>query len=381
MPIYFKDDERQRRWQKQYNNIVTRFETLIRSFYDSPDGYVRNPELFTSRRQERVNDEIDRIGSMIYSLIPPNTPLCRWFDQLFDSADVGSSIRRRPEDKHVTIITNDFNIPWHWMKGSAITPLLCEICSLGTLQLASRNVIGMNSDEAHVFEVMPGEPPRALFINGTTGADLPFVGEEIASLGDFIRQGKNQPRRGRLKPFEADVPKNLASFRDLWWKYPQKASRNLFRIIHYSGHWNSGDSELTAYGDPLDAEKLREFVDSSFLALDGCSSSRGLQAWSEMENLTSKLLGFGALGCVVTTLPVKNDPIASKIFWEALYSALLADSRNATLGQALIRGRQALKAYFESIGSANPAWAFYQLIGNPSVKLFEEEGHASRERP
>jgi hypothetical protein len=374
-PIYFRDEERQRRWQRLYNNVVARFEALINKFYDPDDGYVLRPERLTRQHQEQINEEIERIGGLIYSLIPTNTPLCRWFDQLFEGDDSGSVLRRRPEDKHVTIITNDFSIPWYWMKANAFTPLLCEICSLGTLQLASRNVVGIGSDEAHV-PVRAEESPRALFLNGTSGHDLPFVEEEIASLGTFIRNGRNQARR-RLKPFEADVPADMDAFRNLWWNRPSWAHRSLYRIIHYSGHWNSGDKELTACGEPLDVERLKELADSAFLALDGCSTSRGLQAWSEIENLTGKLLGFGALGCVVTTLPVKNDPIASKVFWEALYSALLADGRNATVGQALIRGRQALKKHFESICSPNPAWAFYQLIGNPSVKLLEDS--SSRE--
>jgi hypothetical protein len=284
---------------------------------------------------------------------------------------------KRPEDKHVTIITNDFNIPWYWMKGTASAPLLCEVCSLGMLQLANRSMIGIGSEESQSPEIVTGESLRALLINGTAGLELPFIDEEIDSLSDFMQRGQGQPRF-RLRPFKVDVIKDTDSLSRIW-RYRPKERKRLYRIVHYSGHWNFNEKDLMAGGEPLDVEEINEFVESAILALDGCSSSHGLQAWSEIENLTSKLLNFGALGCVVTTLPVKNDPIASKVFWEAFYGALLADTRSApTVGQALARARQALKSHFKGFDSANPAWAFYQLVGNPSVKLIEE-GHSNRE--
>jgi hypothetical protein len=142
--------------------------------------------------------------------------------------------------------------------------------------------------------------------------------------------------------------------------------------VHYSGHWSLENKELFVGKEPLDIDEIRDFVESSVLALDGCSSSHGLQAWSDIENLTGRLLNLGALGCVVTTLPVKDDPIVSKVFWEALYGELLAESAPTTLGQAVVKGRRALKDHFKKFGSRNPTWAFYQLIGNPSVRLLGE---------
>jgi len=374
-PICFSDEDRQVKWQRCYNDVLEKFKSLIEEFYSEPDGLVLNPGRLDRRRQEEVGERIERLGSDIYNLIPRNTPLCKWFDEIFEPAAPGRRPKRLGE-KHVTIITNDFNIPWYWMKGAASAPLLCEVCSLGMLQLANRNTIGIGSDESQLPGIEVGESLRALLINGAIGLDLPFVDEEVYSLCEFIQRG--QGHRLRLRPFKVDVVTDTDSVSRIW-RYRPKERRRLYRLVHYSGHWSVNDKDLMAGGEPLDVEEIKEFVDSAILALDGCSSSRGVQAWSEIENLTSKLLNFGALGCVVTTLPVKNDPIASKVFWEAFYSILLADTRvGPTVGQALVEARQALKKHYKDLDSVNPAWTFYQLIGNPSVKLIEES-HTNHE--
>lgn len=116
---------------------------------------------------------------------------------------------------------------------------------------------------------------------------------------------------------------------------------------------------------------LYPVLSGSLLVLDGCNSATKLDAWADVEGLTSSLINKGALGCVVTVLPVKNDPIVSRVLWGAFYRELRRAS--STVGQALAKARLELRDHFVAIGSSNPAWAVYQLIGSPAVQLCDEE--------
>jgi hypothetical protein len=117
---------------------------------------------------------------------------------------------------------------------------------------------------------------------------------------------------------------------------------------------------------------MQPFVQNSILILDGCSSAKGLNAWSDLNSLTSRLINEGkALGCIVTNLPVKHDPIAGKELWETFYKELREN--NSSIGLALVTARRKLKKFYESLGSQDPSWLFYHLIGRPSIKLHEEE--------
>jgi hypothetical protein len=365
-PIAFEDGKR----KDSYNDILDHLEGLIQSFYEPPDGYIFDPSRLGQRQQKEMGREIVSIGHSIYDLIPKNGPLFGWFNDLLQASD---SSKRWPEEQHVTIITNDFNIPWYWMRATDWGPSLCEACSLGMLQLTNRNIAEIDGDQDESTEAVT-EPLRALLINGPGQSNLPFMGEELAILKDVIGQGSDPSRPlnralRRQRTFEPVCIESLEAFQKLKSDVHPRKQRSMYRLVHYTGHWsldNEEEKELMVGAKRLDAEDLKHFVDSAVLALDGCSSSSGLQAWSEVENLTGKLLNLGALGCIVTTLPVKNDPIVCRAFWEALYGALL---RGSTLGLALVKGRQALKAHFKDVRSQNPSWAFYQLIGNPSVRL------------
>jgi hypothetical protein len=365
-PILFSSPER----KAIYNRIIDRFEGLIERYYDSTAGFLSDPSQLDSRQQESVYTEIRGIGRDIFDLIPNKSPICSWFNGLFGDPEQQDTKAKRVEEQHLTIITNDFNIPWYWMRVGGSDRLLCEVCSLGMLQLANRNAMESDPD----FDQLPGlnrnAPLRALLINGSGESDLPFVDKGLRSLTNFLTKGKESRRR--LRPFEVDSAESVASLLSLKRAHPKVQRRALYRLFHYSGHWNYENRELLIGGEALELDEIKDFVDSAVLALDGCSSSQGLQAWSEIENLTGKLLNLGALGCVVTTLPVKDDPIVSKVFWEALYSELLAESAPTTLGQALVKARSTLKLHFAKLGSPNPVWAFYQLIGNPSVRLVDE---------
>ncbi len=374
LPIPFISSE-----QKEfYNSIVSRFEELIELFYGPDHGLVSFPERFDGRAQAEIERAIREIGRDIFDLFPRSTPLSTWLDRVFKG--------ERSALEHVTIITNDFNIPWYWMKNTAASLMLCEVSALGMLQLTSRTFIEPDEDKGS--DNSGGRNLHALLINGSGGSDLPFSGSQLKSLQDFIQAGKDFPdAKERLRPFKVDLVTEGAGVRALMADHGREDARGLYRLVHYSGHWNYEDmqsvtgkasserdskKELWVGDKPMSVADLKEFVESAVLALDGCSSSHGLQAWSEVENLTGKILNLGALGCVVTTLPVKDDPIISDKFWETFYGSFLRRRGPMTLGQALRKARAALKEHLRATGSKNPAWAFYQLIGNPSVRLIDE---------
>ena len=123
--------------------------------------------------------------------------------------------------------------------------------------------------------------------------------------------------------------------------------------------------------EPIADTQIDKIIDGALMVVDGCSSSHGLQGWKDIETVTSQLMYLGALSCIVNVLPVKHDPIISEELWGELYSQLRG--RKVSVGQALNKARTALREHFEMMDSKDPAWLFYQLIGNPSVKLLPEE--------
>jgi CHAT domain-containing protein len=363
-PIMFYDDDPEDK-KAIYNLILRRFQELTSMYYDSPDGFVSEPDRFTRRRQEHVSTLIGLIGRGIYELFPRNTPLMHWFDEMLLTGS-------RTEGRHVTIITNDFNIPWYWMRAKETSKLLCERCPIGLLQLANQNIAEFDRESYEPPLLNSQEALRALLINGSHGLDLPFVEEELKELELFLQKRDRQRPLRNLAPLYVENSKMIST---LWQEEDDEIIRGQFRLVHYSGHWHydSQDDKKIQIGDrQLAVRVLKDFIDSAVLVLDGCSSSRGLQAWSDVENLTGRLLNLGALGCIVTPLPVKNDPIVSKVFWEAFYEGLLTTKSPSTLGQALVKGREALKNHFKNLDSPNPTWAFYQLIGNPSIRLMDD---------
>jgi CHAT domain len=345
----------------KYNRVLEGFQRISEQFY-STDGFVNHPELYTNEQQDRVLDAMARIGRNIYDLFRGVRPVRDWLDQLFESSEMPST-RQRPIQP-VTIITNDFSVPWFWLNNDLDGPFLCEVCSLGLMQLSAA---GLPRDAVQ-FHGCPDKRYEALLINGSS--NLPFAEEEINTIGAVL-QGSS---RGDLHHFEAQRADRYEDIAGLYLKYPDEEQLNHFRIVHFSGHYSGKD--LLLGGRPLPPHILYPILKDSLLVLDGCSSARGLKAWTDIEGLTSVLINKGgALGCVVTALPVKHDPIVSKVFWEAFYRDLRRGS--STIGQALVRARLALREHFNKIGSQNPAWALYQLIGSPAVHLCENDDESA----
>lgn len=345
---------------KHYNSVLKSFQDISARFYND-QGFIEVPESYTEERKEEVLDAMSNLGRDIYDLFQiesgkPN-PIRDWLDRLLGPSDVGR-VRQRPI-KPVTVLTNDFGIPWFWLKREKNSPFFCEVCSLGMLQLSA---VGRATE---MQQAPPGQKDKtyeALLIKGST--NLPFQDEELYMITTLL----SDQVRGYARTFEAHLAQTQADI----WRLLEMEKANLiddFRIVHFSGHY-SGEKLLLG-GSHLPVSFLHDMLIGSLLVLDGCNSVSKLDAWADVEGLTSSLINNGALGCVVTVLPVKHDPIVNKILWGAFYRELRLSS--STVGQALAKARSELRDHFAAIGSKNPAWAVYQLIGSPAVQLCDEE--------
>jgi CHAT domain-containing protein len=205
---------------------------------------------------------------------------------------------------------------------------------------------------------------------------MPFLEEELTEIAASLKPRGSEARlRGSDFVFETHQFRSRAEIQQTL-SNEERSMLDRFRIVHFSGHFrgsHDGNSEgryetLDIDGTPQVIWQLEPMLNNALLVLDGCGSAKGLTAWAEVEGLTSKLINaFGVHSCVVTVLPHKHDPIASKVFWKAFYSDLLVGVKSP--GHALMTARKKLRRHCEEIGSNNPMWANFQLIGNPAVPL------------
>ena len=346
--------------RKTYNAIIDRVESLSARYYD-PDGYVCQPERFDAPAQKKLSEDLSAVGNQVYQLFDHSgNPVWEWLERLMKPQRAGGQ-SRDSEDRPlqpVSIITNDFNIPWYWLKRKNVGPFLCEVCSLGLLQLRAI----METDATPQPAANYGR--RALLINGSP--TLPFTREVLDEVDKCLSV---ESRRGKFQV------ERVASTDDMHHQFALYDQGNNevfreFRIVHFSGHY--GETDLMLKDTIISKYLLAPFIQDSVLVLDGCSSAQGLKGWTDVESLTSQLINKGkARGCVVTMLPVKDDPILGKLFWREFYTNLRRG--DCPVGYALAKARIALKKFLESIGSDNPMWALYQLIGSPTVPLFEKD--------
>ena len=343
---------------KNYNEILRHVENISNHYYRE-GGYIDRPDTYTPREQTTLSNQISDVGRHIYDLFSGGgNPVRHWLDKLLESTTEGGRgrgrIGKRPL-RPVTIVTNDFSIPWCWMKREIFGPSLCEVCSLGMLQL--RAAIGTRDDQRYEMEEAQPKTHRALLINGSS--DLPFSNEEIDGLIKHLESPSRVPHT-----FEVSCVDDAQGLTKLSLEFDSEA-----QMTNFSGHYSSTD--LLSGGKRLPERWLDSFIKDALLVLDGCSSARGLDAWADIEGLTSKLSNpSGAVGCIATVLPIKHDPIVNRVFWSEFYSHLR--SRSCSVGYALTQARLALKRHFEEMASPNPTWIFYQLIGSPAVRLVEE---------
>jgi len=334
-----------------YNAILEGFQKVSELFYGDV-GFLNGPQTYTSDQQNRVMGQIANIGRLIFELFPDGNPVRVWLTDLLQR-----SVRPDP----VTIITNDFGIPWFWLKREQfVGRFLCEACPLGLLQLSAVGRPSEVSDKRHDDEYRTYE---ALLIKGSS--TLQFLDEELSSIKSLLLE---EPRRSE-PAFKVQDASTSDQIRDIISRYQWDGRLSDCSIVHFSGQF-SGE-HLFLDSQVLRDESLFQVLNGSLLVLDASSNDRGVGAWTAIEELTSRLINKGALGCVAPVLPVKHDPIVSKILWETFYGKLRRGS--PTLGQALLEARLALKDHFRAVDSKNPMWLFYQLIGSAAVQLFGEE--------
>lgn len=358
-----------RQHRRNYNWILDSMHEIVEQF-DQPGGHVRAPWGLNRNVLAKLDDSIDQIGTKILSLVHDETgdTSCVALGQALDDLLRGRDV----VGPHVTVITNDFAIPWYWMRRPGSDTPLCGCRPLGMLQLSGiRDLLGPDAAGGGASEAARGpdnaEPLRALLLGGG-GDGLPFLKDELAAVHTAI-EGSGTQRKYRKAAFAVDQVFSQDEFFGLC-KVRVDYQRRNYRLVHYGGHWGYSGGHLQLDGKPLEIRFLGDFINDSVLALDGCSSSRDLSPWASLKGVTGQMLAHGALGCVVSVLPVRNDPLVSEVFWGAFYQDLLSGA--STVGRALLKARQELAKTLESWRLESITPLVYQLVGNPSVRLFAE---------
>jgi hypothetical protein len=349
-----------------YNSIIRQFQEISARFYGE-DGFIKEPTAYTDAMQKDVMRAMSSAGRDIYDLFQTGdeVPYLRlairdWLDRLLGSTD---SVRTRQRPiKPVTVLTNDFGIPWFWLKRERTGPFLCEVCSLGLLQLSA---VDRATGEQQAPAGQRDKTYEALLIQGSN--KLPLLDEELDMIAGLL----SDPDRGAARSFTAQKAHAPGDIYGLQGR-GELSLLDDFRIVHFSGHYSA--QTLDVAEGPVAISALYPVLNGALLVLDGSSSGDKPDAWGDTERLTSSLINKGALGCIVTALPIKHDPIVSKVLWGSFYRELRRGA--STVGQALAKARLELRDHFVATGSGNPAWALYQLIGSPAVQLCDEEDEA-----
>jgi hypothetical protein len=341
-----------------YKHILETFQGLSSQFYRD-GGFIDEPETYTAEKQKDIFAVIDRMGRNIYDLFQTQkeNAVRSWLAKLLNPY-----VSVRPMQP-VTVITNDFSIPWFWLKTERAGPFLCEVCPLGMQELSA-------AIPAQWRQSRPGRGEKsydALVLKGDS--NLPFIEEELISLKRALtdpkhgEEGKDIQRLFNIKA--AEKRDDLPSL--------NRRRQSTYRLIHFIG--NYAGEELVLDGKPLHIDFIRQILNGSLVVLDGCSSVHEQDPWGDIMELSAVHTDAGALGCIMTALPVKHDPIISDILWGEFYGSLRRGG--GVVGEALLNARLALKNHLQQTNSPNPAWATYQLIGSPTVQFSDGE----EERP
>lgn len=341
--------------RERYNEIlekVARLSGRLEDFIDSPGAY-------TVEQQGKAYRDIVEVGLLTLALFPDDSPVRKWLNRLIRD---GKQYWRA-----VTIITNDFNLPWYWMKATIEGDFLCEVCSLGVLQLSAA-AVGQQILPQGEQPAEQDKPYEALLIKGVS--DLPFLDKELDEITDRL-QDRPRDRRGLVQlNFKVRLASTVSEIKDLYDDQEEPEVESNIRIVHFSGRYTGENILIGDAKAPW--HHLGPTLSRALVILDGYSRNRGPVARDDVEKLTLKLLNRGTVGCVATILPVKHDPIISKIFWRTFYYTLR--NKTSTVGEALVMARLELRKQFEAVGSKNtPTWLAYQLIGSPAAQLCDED--------
>jgi len=347
---------------KTYNSIISEVEKLNSIYYDT-EGFVEQPWRFTAREKSDVYHRICTIGARIHDMFSVGAFALRdWLSSIIES---------NAPAKDVTIIANDFTVPWYWLKDRYHGSFLCERCSLGTLQLSQLSQsFGMAAEGGGRVQASNiSDPYQTLFMKGEE--DLPFSEQIASSIEDALKGGGTRLGAKIGLPFQVKRVQTYSEILEVAIKYGQERVSSLFRIVHCSGHFSEGRFWLG--GSKMFLAPIANFLKRSVLVLDGCSTLGGFGVRNEMEGMTNKLINeFEALGCIVTTLPLKQDPIVGEVFWKSFYSNIRQET--CTIGRALREAREAMRDHFREIGSPeDPTWLLYQLIGSPSARIMTQD--------
>lgn len=334
-----------------YNKVLSKVEDISQK-YCRIGGYVSQPETYTESLQRKILDELDIAGSIMWDIFDGlNHPVRKLLDALLGSSGRAAQLQ-------VTILTNDFSIPWFWLKRRIGGLFLCEVCSLGILPFSQ---VGGSGERTRASAGRSGKAYDALLIDGLS--DLPFAKSELETVKAMLEEPAGRGTKYSFKTHHVNTSEELNRLRD---EYEEDQLTTDFRIVHSCGKFSS--DSLWVKGGALKKSFLNQVLSDSLLVLDGCRDECGVSGWPDLANAASALVNSGgALGCVVPVLPVKDDPIVAKILWGSLYPELRRGT--STVGQALANARIALKAQFEN----NPAWAAYQLIGSPAAQLCSDD--------
>jgi hypothetical protein len=347
----------------RFNAILRGLRNIDRRYF-AKDGFVARPASYNEKTKRDIFNEINSVGSIIYhmlrddiALANDNQELGDWLSTMLKPASVKGV-------NNITIITNDFNIPWYWMKMDTASPFLCEKFPVGTVR---PQPIAPPSKPAH-SDAKKSSPEEyhymALLINGAAG--LPCAAEELAKVQIALSGTRIGMHKVGAKQY--DDAYALGDFAE----HSDNLLLDQVKIVHFTGRHSAdrGNTQLFLGGRAKAGRTLKELISGSLLVLDGCSISRGEQGLRDIDLVANEWMKLGPLGCVMPVLPIKHDPIIAEVFWNQFY---LDVRSNASVGKALNKAREFLRDHFRDVGFDDPTWLSYQLAGNPSVRLIEDE--------
>lgn len=277
---------------------------------------------------------------------------------------------QRFEDKEISIITNDVQIPWEWVYFEEKGKFLCELFPYGKEFLERIESISPPKEEPS--EVIPKladqlKKSYVLILYDTGGsrglASLPSVRVEIKDL-QILLEETGIPKKNILT-IDGGKKDAESSFMDII----TKGAENL-KIIHYAGHimrnslyMTSGEIECKEIEDATAHKKLS----APLVFLNGCFSADILEEWEQEKNLSTSFLMAGASGCICTRRDI-GDTVASD-FSRKFYETLLSKDNSAPtrIGSVLQSARQEFK---KGCSENDFGWLLYTLHGSPSYELF-----------
>jgi len=356
-----------------YNSALAGMNDILKYFYghekDNKVGYINMPYSLNEENKKKIFKNIIDVGGEINALLSRgDSPLKNWLENTLVSE---SNSKIRPH-QNVTIITNEFAIPWFWINRGRHDFFLCETCALGMNQLELKSNLNLNQKNEGSFkdEFQKDIDIRALFINGSS--ELPFANEEVKRITEIIESCESSViKKSLCRSLKVEKVSSINDLNKIVNSFNcDKELIDQFKILHFSGHYS--DENLMINENRINTERLLSpIIQNSLLILDGCSSSRSVSGWSGVGGITSQMINHGAIGCLATVLPVKNDPIIGSIFWKEFYRSFVFFQY--PVGQSLLNARKKLRDHFRSLNSEDPTWLFYQLIGSPSTKMFEDD--------